>query len=277
MMAIGHSTTPFITIYNRLNNTFTKQNDPDVIPTGIGRGLGFSHDGRFLAIAHNVAPRITIYAIGQDGEFDKLANPGTVPTSDGYDAKFSPGDKFLAVLADVSPYIFIYEITNAHTTTPTFTKLANPSALPGGAQNGKLAWSPDGSFLAIAHRNSPFVTVYSVSGTTFTKIADPATLPASHGTGVSWHPSGNYLSVAHENTPFVSVYSRSGSTLTKMTNPASLPASNASSIAYRPNGKYLSVGITSAGGKTYITSSVAPSTAGKSPLVKGVIGEEGND
>ena len=46
------------------------------------------------------------------------------------------------------------------------------------------------ALLAIAHDSSPYVTVYEQSGTTFTKLANPATLPTNIGRGASWDPSG---------------------------------------------------------------------------------------
>jgi len=40
--------------------------------------------------------------------------------------------------------------------------------------------------LAVAHASSPYVTIYSRSGDTFTKLANPATLPTGLGGGVTF-------------------------------------------------------------------------------------------
>jgi hypothetical protein len=40
----------------------------------------------------------------------------------------------------------------------------------------------------VAHGTSPFVTVYKRSGDTFTKLANPATLPTGAGYGVAFYP-----------------------------------------------------------------------------------------
>jgi hypothetical protein len=42
--------------------------------------------------------------------------------------------------------------------------------------------------MAVAHATSPFVTIYKRSGDTFTKLANPATLPTNFGYGVAFYP-----------------------------------------------------------------------------------------
>ena len=51
---------------------------------------------------------------------------------------------------------------------------------------------PEKNYLAIAHNTSPFVTIYSRSGDTFTKLSDPAALPAGTGNGVCFYPSSQF-------------------------------------------------------------------------------------
>ena len=46
----------------------------------------------------------------------------------------------------------------------------------------------DEAFMAVAHDGTPFITIYKRSGDTFTKLANPATLPASNGLGVAFYP-----------------------------------------------------------------------------------------
>ncbi len=112
--------------------------------------------------------------------------------------------------------------------------------MPAGTGNG-VAWSPDGTYLSIAHTNSPYITIYKRSGDTFTKLSNPANLPAGTGNGVAWSPDGNYMSVAHANSPYITIYKRSGDTFTKLTDPATLPASTGNGVAWSPDGNYMSV------------------------------------
>jgi hypothetical protein len=41
--------------------------------------------------------------------------------------------------------------------------------------------------MAVAHSTSPFVTIYEISGTTFTKLSDPTNLPTGTGVGVAFN------------------------------------------------------------------------------------------
>ena len=88
--------------------------------------------------------------------------------------------------------------------------------------------------MAVAHATSPFVTIYKRSGDTFTKLANPATLPPSTGYGVAFSADGTYMAVAHFITPFVTIYKRSGDTFTKLANPAALPTSTGNGVAFYP-------------------------------------------
>jgi hypothetical protein len=61
-MAVAHATSPYITIYKRSGDTFTKLADPSSLPTGDGRGVAFSSVGiDYLAVAHDTSPYVTIY------------------------------------------------------------------------------------------------------------------------------------------------------------------------------------------------------------------------
>jgi lipopolysaccharide export system protein LptC len=76
--------------------------------------------------------------------------------------------------------------------------------------------------MAVAHFTSPFITIYKRSGDTFTKLANPATLPASTGNGVAFSSDDTYMAVAHSTSPFITIYKRSGDTFTKLADPATL-------------------------------------------------------
>jgi hypothetical protein len=122
------------------------------------------------------------------------------------------------------------------------TKLANPTTLPTGTGRS-VSFSSDASYLAVGHSTSPFITVYSRSGSTLTKLANPSTLPANNVYGVAFDASASYLAVASETSPRLSVYSRSGSTLTKLTDPPSQPGSICHGVSFSSAGDYLAVAI----------------------------------
>ena len=204
-LTVVHSTTPFITIYQRSGTTFTKLANPATLPTGTGFGAAWSPDGQFLTVGHSTTPFITIYQ--RNGTtFTKLSDPATLPPNTGRGMAWSPNGQFLTVTHNVTPFITIYERSGT-----TFTKLTDPATLPTGTGYG-IAWSPDGQFLTVAHDTSPFITIYQRSGTTFTKLANPAALPAGTGSGIAWSPDGQFLTVAHSTTPFITIYRTSSDT-----------------------------------------------------------------
>ena len=80
--------------------------------------------------------------------------------------------------------------------------------------------------VAVTHATTPYLSVYNVNpanigtGTTFTKIANPVSLPTSgggYGNGTNWSPDGTFLAYAATINPFIAFYSRDGDTLTKIT------------------------------------------------------------
>ena len=88
----------------------------------------------------------------------------------------------------------------------TFTKLSDPSILPTGEGRG-VAFDPTGTYLAVAHNNSPYITIYKRNGDTLTKLSNPSTLPTSTGRGVAFDPTGTYLAVVHDSSPYITIYS----------------------------------------------------------------------
>jgi WD40 repeat protein len=128
-------------------------------------------------------------------------------------------------------------------TTTTLARLTDLSPQPAGAGRG-AAYSPDSTYLAVAHWVSPYLTIYKRSGGTYSKLPDLAV--GNRPTGNAYLPSftedGQYLAVAHHTSPFVTIYKRSGDTFTKLANPSSLPTGNSYSTSFSSDGRYLAVG-----------------------------------
>jgi len=97
------------------------------------------------------------------------------------------------------------------------TKLANPATRPTNTGRG-CAFDPTGTYLAVAHDGSPYITIYKRSGDTFTKLANPATLPTGVGYGCAFDPTGTYLAVAHSSSPRITIYNGFSRTVFKTGN-----------------------------------------------------------
>ena len=140
-------------------------------------------------------------------------------------------DKYLAVGTDSQVQMYGQDVD-------TFLSLSTFGA----GSSGAGAFSSDGQFYACAISISPFVYILRRNGNTFTKIANPASLPTGIVNGIAFSADGAYLALAHAEAPFITIYKISGNTFTKIANPASLPTDTATCVAFSASGNLMAVG-----------------------------------
>ena len=97
-----------------------------------------------------------------------------------------------------------------------------------------LPRQPFEKFLAVAHVETPNVTVYGQVVDNFAKLANPTTLPTGTGYAVAFSADGTYLAVGHGASPNLTIYKRSGDTFNKLANPDTLPTGNGRGVAFYP-------------------------------------------
>jgi WD40 repeat protein len=234
-LAVAHDGTPFISIYKRSGDAFTKLANPDVLPpTSTPNGVTFSPDNTYLTVAHTVSPFITIYKRSGD-VFTKLPNPSILPTGTGYGVSFSQDNVYMAVAHNTSPFLSIYKRSG-----DTFTKLANPTTIPTGLSPG-VSFSQDTNYLAVGINGSPFIMFYKRNGDVFTKLADPTILPPATANGVSFSSDNNYVAIAHGVSPYLTIYKRNADTFTRLSDPSGLPLGLSRGVAFSPDANYLAV------------------------------------
>lgn len=212
LMAVSYVTTsPFCDVFSVTGSgasaTFTQLTGGDAgefcnaadYPAGNGRDAKFSWDGRYLAIAHDTTPFVTIYEVNGT-TFTKLANPASLPAGNGQGIAWSRDGNWMVVGHSTTPFITIYAKSGN-----TFTKQTNPGTLP--ASSGwRVDMSSDNQFIAIAHSTTPFVTIYrNVSGT-WTKQTNPSTLPDGNASGVAFSWNNRFLGVNHATSQFITLY-----------------------------------------------------------------------
>lgn len=114
---------------------------------------------------------------------------------------------------------------------------------------GKVAWSPDGRYLAINDDASPFVHVYRMDGLNPRKMPDPAVAPGNVGQGVAWSPDGQVLVVTNSTTsPYIHAWAWSDAGFgAKYADPGTLPPGHLDGVAFHPDGDYIFVGASVAG------------------------------
>jgi len=94
----------------------------------------------------------------------------------------------------------------------TFTDVLTKTDLGGLVRS--MDFSPDGTKLAVSHSVSPYIAIYNISGTTYTKLPD-STFPAGSrptvASHVAWNQNGTSLAVGN------TIYNVSGDTYTYIT------------------------------------------------------------
>lgn len=203
----------------------------------------WSPNGEFLSINYLTAPGVALYQ-RTGSSFNLLTEPASIPSSAERGSSFSNDGQFLALgTTNAVEKMVIYQRDGIE-----FTKLTTPASL-GIGSTFDIAFSPTTEFLAIVSGGSgldrrPYLRIYQRDGTTFTKIADPASLPeATENTrNVAWSPDGRYLAIATELSPFLRIYARTGiDEFTILPAPASLPTAAGRALEWSPDGQLLAV------------------------------------
>jgi len=101
----------------------------------------------------------------------------------------------MVVVGDGVPYL-------ARASVSKKRQLPITGGLPSSTANG-VAISPDGSLCAVAHYNSPYLTVYRTSDWSKVTISSP---PPGTANGVAFNQDGSLCAVAHGSSPYLTVY-----------------------------------------------------------------------
>ena len=135
-IALAHNGTPFVSVYNWLENNFgSKYANPATLPGGTGNGVVFNAAGTDIAIAHTNTPYITVYPWSNSAGFGtKYSNPATLPTANGLSVAFSNNGNNISVTQGDIAMSFDGGIPTYPFTSGTGfgSKYSNPATLPGG-------------------------------------------------------------------------------------------------------------------------------------------------
>ena len=170
-LAYPFSASPYLVIYKRISDTFTKLDLP-TLPVASGRKVAWSPDDTLLAMPTAVSPYLNLLA--RNGEkFSLLPSPSTPPTGLAWDAAFSPDGTMLAIAHGTSPFVSVYLVNNGE-----LTKLPDPADLPAGTGRS-VEFDASGQFLYVGHETTPFLTTYQVVDGELIKVTNPLTLPGT--------------------------------------------------------------------------------------------------
>jgi len=193
-LAVAHVSSQYA-MYRRDTDAHIALARPASISTG-GAGVAWHGDGQRLAYTFGSANRLYAFLRTGDAYAYAGANVGGNPTSTAQSRAVDYGGDYVAVGMASTPFIYWYAVD----ATGILTKQANPAVL-GRSAATTLAWSPDGTILAIGQSLTPRLILYRRDGGTLTRLADPPQPPvtASHTpAGMAWSPDGTRLVFATE-------------------------------------------------------------------------------
>lgn len=209
-LAVGHTTSPYVTFYGQDVDTFIKLQNPTSLPTGEVRGVQFDETSTYACVAYSTSPYVRFYK-RQNDAIASLSQPTILPGNVGQGCAISADGVYAAVGTDGTPSIVLYKRTG-----DIFAKLADPATLPASTAIG-LGFSNSGTYLAVgAATSGNKLVVYKRSGDTFTSVFTDTTI-AGQVRDVMFDSTETYLVVGHDTSPFVTIYKRDADTFTKVT------------------------------------------------------------
>ena len=230
-----------------INDTgaFVLEDFGDISLGGYTNYCAFSQDGSVFAAAVSASPYVKAYSRSVE-TFTEITGLSPVPGAAITGVAVSPDGSFLAVgVYNVSPYLAIYKrgVSGQYdsTITPDVAPTVNVT---------NLHFSRNGSYLLIevAGATNSFI-LYSISGDTFTKVADPATsFYTVNPCPCEISADGAYLVFA----PGPVVYKNVSGVLTRLPDAAIPIVGQTKGIVLNANGNIIAVGAVGASATQYL-------------------------
>jgi len=217
LLVIDNTVSPFVWVYN--TSTWTTTTAPN--PGRAVQQAAWSGDGTKIALGLMATPFLVIYTASTGAV---LTTPATQAAGTVRGMSWSADGAHLA-LQSASTDFLVYR-------TDTWATLSPPATLPAGATASlpnTVEFSPDSTKVVFSTGTSPFMWVYSLTGTggnTLTYISPPSTLPAAQVRALAWKGDSSTLYVGFQNTASPRLFSYNASTWVKNTDPPSQPGGN---------------------------------------------------
>ena len=211
--------------------------NPATSPGSFSYEPAWSPDGKYLAIAVYSSTAVVIYKLNGD-ILTALPLSWDSSLNSALSIDWSPNGKWLVIGLNQSPCIMLYKVVGE-----TFTNMTIPTS---GAASGKVKFSSDSAYLAVARKTINTPIIYKISGDSFTIISSGSIFPtgAQSLSDVEFSSDGVYVAVGADNSNsyVLAVSKRSGDTFTKLLDVA--VAGAVYCIAWSSDGNYLAVGTT---------------------------------
>lgn len=230
----------YVHVFKRVGDVFTKRVAYLSFSSNAAGSIAFAPDGSYLIVGTYDSPYYKYYSFDAVLETFTAATPFGVPSYSAsrhfYETAISPDGKYVVFGDSLSPYLYIFVNNNG-----VYTKLANPAVLPGAAFSAysTMFFDEAGKYLIMTLAAAPFIAIYEVDAATdtFTKLANPSTLPPLLPLGCALSDDGKNLAITFNTEPYIYFYrTESKNAVSKVThfslNPLSwIPQNNNLGIA----------------------------------------------
>ena len=182
--AVGSSAGTRINIYETTpEGVLTRSTDPSTLPSGSMAALRFSADGIYLSAGFSAGAFIINYK-WNGTRFVALPAPSAPPSTGVLSLAYSPDSTYLAFSTSntTGRAIFVYKRAG-----DSYNLIATAN-VPLVQLAQKMAFSSDGTKLALGQQVTPFLAILSRAGDVFTRLADVASPPPRAGNAVAFYP-----------------------------------------------------------------------------------------
>lgn len=198
-VGVGHTTTPFMSIYPYLGGQWgTILANPASLPAAAVTALAWSPQGDYLSVASQTTPFIQTYAFtptpGAGSTGAVASNPSALPAggpagSLGRAIAWRPQGDYIAMASTVSPFLYVVpfnRVTGAYGVALTVTNIPSAAVTC-------LEWSPDGQFLVVGCGTTPFLYIYDFSSSLLNTNVTLTANPGQQVNEIVIHPNGELL------------------------------------------------------------------------------------
>ena len=234
-MMVGHETSPYMTIYKRVGDTFTKLANPSTLPPGTVYGVAVSPEGTHFAVTFYVtSPAFYVYNRSGD-TFTRITTP---TITEGYGINYSGDGKYLAIGSAISAGVTICKRSGN-----TYTVIT-PSADLTGTSARSVAFSPDSSHLMFTGGSSTkrLVIFKITTGDVFTKLDTPSVQPTGgSASDLTISSDGVYVSYPCGSSPYYQMLKRDGDSYSSVSVLPQTITDGCDGAAFSPDGVYLAL------------------------------------